>query len=129
MRHTLLCVIALALAPALGADRHWQSGKWIDVNVKRRMVDFGPGSSPFGGGGRPSAPAMRAQADVRTYVIETDDLRLELEDIVKVNTRSLDAVVGLPVTFALEKNSVYVRDSDNVEHKLRVTKKINKPKS
>ena len=28
-----------------------------------------------------------------------------------------------------EKNSVYVRDSDNVEHKLRVTKKINKPKS
>ena len=130
MRHTLLCVIALALAPALGAaNRHWQTGKWIDVNVKRRMVDFGPGSSPFGGGGRPSAPAMRAQADVRTYVIETDDLRLELEDIVKVNTRSLDAVVGLPVTFALEKNSVYVRDSDNVEHKLRVTKKINKPKS
>ena len=43
--------------------------------------------------------------------------------------RSLDAVVGLPVTFALEKNSVYVRDADNVEHKLRVTRKLNKPKS
>ena len=27
--------------------------------------------------------------------------------------------------FALEKNTVYVRDSDNVEHKLRVTKKVN----
>ena len=74
-------------------------------------------------------PTMRAMADLRTYIIETDELRLELEDVVQVNTRSIDAVIGLPVTFALEKNSVYVRDSDGVEHKLRVTKKTNKPKS
>jgi len=122
---------ALISVSVLGAaDRHWQTGKWIDVNLKRRMVDFGPGSSPFGSAnGRPSTPAMRAMADIRTYVIETDDLRLELEDVVQVNTRSIDAVVGLPVTFALEKNSVYVRDADNVEHKLRVTKKVSKAKS
>jgi hypothetical protein len=125
----LAIVAVLAFASVVGAaDRHWQTGKWIDVNVKRRMVDFGPGASPFGGGQR-SAPAMRAMADVKTYVIETDDLRLELEDVVQVNTRSIDAVIGLPVTFALEKNSVYVRDADNVEHKLRVTKKTSKPKS
>jgi hypothetical protein len=123
----LLALISISVVGA--AERHWQTGKWIDVNVKRRMVDFGPGASPFGGSGRPSAPTMRAMADVRTYVIETDGLRLELEDVVQVNTRSLDAVVGLPVTFALEKNAVYVRDSDNVEHKLRVTKKINKPRT
>ena len=125
----LAILLALLSVTALGAaDRHWQTGKWIDVNVKRRMVDFGPGASPFGGG-RPSAPVMRAMADIRTYVIETDDLRLELEDVVRVNTRSLDAVIGLPVTFALEKNSVYVRDADNVEHKLRVTKKVAKAKT
>lgn len=124
----LAILFALVSVSALAAaERHWQTGKWIDVSVKRRMVDFGPGSSPFGGGGRPSAPSMRAQADVRTYVIETDALRLELEDVVKVNTRSIDAAIGLPVTFALEKNSVYVRDADGVEHKLRVTKKTNKP--
>jgi len=127
MRRTILCVLAFA-SVLNAADRHWQTGKWIDVNVKRRMVDFGPGASPFGGGQR-SAPAMRAMADVRVYVIETDELRLELEDVVQVNTRSIDAVIGLPVTFALEKNSVYVRDADNVEHKLRVTKKTSKPKS
>jgi hypothetical protein len=130
MRFTiLLCV--LALAPALHAgERHWQTGKWIDVNVKRRIVDFGPGASPFGGGQQSSpAPAMRAMADLRTYVIETDDLRIELEDVVQVNTRSIDAVIGLPVTFALEKNALYVRDSEGVEHKLRVTKKTSKPKS
>jgi hypothetical protein len=125
----LAIVFVLAFVSVVGAgERHWQTGKWIDVNVKRRMVDFGPGASPFGGGQR-SAPTMRAMADVKTYVIETDDLRLELEDVVQVNTRSIDAVVGLPVTFALEKNSLYVRDSDGVEHKLRVTKKTSRPKS
>ena len=79
---------------------------------------------------RPSPVAsLRAQADIKTYVLETDELRLELEDVVQVNTRSLDAVIGLPVTFALEKSSVYIRDSDNVEHKLRITKKTSKLKS
>jgi hypothetical protein len=127
MRLAILFAFALASVCVLtAAERHWQTGKWIDVSVKRRMIDFGPGSSPFGGG-RPSSPAMRAQADVRIYVIETETLRLELEDVVKVNSRSLDAVVGLPVTFALEKNSVYVRDADGIEHKLRVTKKTDKP--
>src|SRR6478672_2277370 len=101
----LFAVVMVSVTSA--AERHWQTGKWIDVDVKRRMVDFGPGSSPFGGGQR-SSPSMRALADVRTFVIETDDLRLELEDVVQVNKRSIDAVVGLPVTFALEKNSVYI---------------------
>lgn len=131
MRTAMLFALVV-VSGVSAADRHWQTGKWIDVNVKRQMVDFGPGASPFGGtsgGGRPATtPSMKAQADVKTYVIETDDVRLELEEVAKVNTRSLDAVVGLPVTFALEKSSVYVRDSDGVEHKLKVTKKVNKPK-
>ena len=121
----MLFVLAAICVLAAG-DRQWQTGKWIDVSVKRRMVDFGPGASPFGAGsGRPSTPSMKAQADVKTYVIETDTLRLELEEVAQVNTRSIDAVIGLPAVFALEKNTVYVRDSDNVEHKLRVTKKVN----
>ena len=122
----LILFVFLAVSPLGAGERHWQTGKWIDVSVKRRMVDFGPGASPFGGGsGRPSTPSMKAQADVKTYVIETDTLRLELEEVTQVNTRSIDAVIGLPAVFALEKNTVYVRDSDNVEHKLKVTKKVN----
>jgi hypothetical protein len=127
MRLAIL-VAVMMVSVSSAAERHWQTGKWIDVDVKRRMVDFGPGSSPFGGGQR-SSPSMRALADVRTYVIETDELRLELEDVVQVNKRSIDAVAGLPVTFALEKSSVYIRDSEGIEHKLRVTKKTAKPKS
>ena len=122
----LVLFVVLAVSPLTAGERHWQTGKWIDVSVKRRMVDFGPGASPFGGGsGRPSTPSMKAQADVKTYVIETDTLRLELEEVTQVNTRSIDAVIGLPAVFALEKNTVYVRDSDNVEHKLKVTRKVN----
>ena len=126
VKRLLILFALLAVSPLSAAERHWQTGKWIDVSVKRRMVDFGPGASPFGAGsGRPSTPSMKAQADVKTYVIETDTLRLELEEVAQVNTRSIDAVIGLPAVFALAKNTVYVRDSDNVEHKLRVTKKVN----
>ena len=88
------------------------------------MIDFGPGATPFERGG--STPAMRAMADINTYVIETDDLRLELKDVVPVGRRTVDAAVGTTVTFALEKNTVYVRDTDGTEHKLTVTKKAAK---
>lgn len=114
-----LVVVGAALAGAKA--RKWQSGTWVDVGTKRQMLDFGPGSTTFDPQGR--GPTMRAMADVRTYVIETDDLRLELQDVVSVNKRSIDVVVGQPVTFALEKNTVYVKDADGGEHKLRVTKK------
>jgi hypothetical protein len=98
--------VVLALACVCSAaDRHWQTGTWREVEVRRKMLDFGPGATSFDGGGR-SAPTMRAMADVRTFVIETDDLRLELEDVVPIGRRSIDATVGQPVTFALEKNAV-----------------------
>jgi hypothetical protein len=116
-----IVVAVVAAVPGHGADRKWQTGKWVDVGTKRQMVDFGPGSTSFDPRGRNAA--MRAMADVRTYVIETDDLRIELQDVVSVNKRSVEAIVGQPVTFALEKNTLYVKDADGAEHKLRVTKK------
>ena len=69
---------------------------------------------------------MRAMADVRTYVIETDTLRLEIEDVVPIGRRSLDVSIGDRVTFAVDKKSVYVRDADGKEHKLRLTKRTAK---
>lgn len=116
----ILFVFAALVSGA--ANRHWQTGTWREAETKRRMLDFGPGSSSFDH--RPGSPSMRAMADVRTFVIETDELRLELENVVPVGRRSVDVTLGTPVTFALEKNTVYVRDPDGKEHKLRVTKKI-----
>ncbi len=127
MRNRSIAVAAftILLAVVAGAkERKWQTGTWVDVGTKRQVVDFGPGSSSFDPQGRNMA--MRAMADVRTFVIETAALRLELQDVVSVNKRSVEVVVGQPVTFALEGSSVYIKDPDGAEHKLRVTKKTNK---
>ena len=41
--------------------------------------------------------------------------------------RTVDAVVGEAVTFAVDKNTLYVRGRNGLEHRLRVTKKLTKP--
>jgi hypothetical protein len=122
---TATLVVALGLSGGLtAAERSWQTGTWTDAGTKRQLIDFGPGSSGFGPPGR--NPSMRAMADVRTYVIETDNLRLELQDTVPVGRRSVDVEIGAPVTFAIDKKAVYVRDPDGKEHKLRITKQTAK---
>jgi hypothetical protein len=124
---TLFLTLTAMLAVCIAAERHWQTGTWGEVTTRRKIVDFGPGSSGFGRPG--STPQMRAMADVRRFVIETDDLRLEIEDTVPVGRRSFDATLGGMVTFALEKNTVYVRDGDGAEHKLRLLKKVERTKT
>jgi hypothetical protein len=60
---------------------------------------------------------------VRTFVIETDLERFELTETAPDNRRSVDALVGEEVTFAIERNTVYVRGAGGIEHRLRITKK------
>lgn len=124
MRAIVLSVVCFAVASLVAAERHWQTGTWADMSTTRQMVDFGPGQSGFG---PPNAGVqMQALAEVRVFVIETDDTRYELKDTVPVNRRSIDVVLGERVTFAVDKNTVYVRDANGTEHKLRLTKKLSK---
>ena len=118
----LLILLMSAAASSLAAERQWQTGTWGDVTTKRKLIDFGPGASPFGRAR--TQPSMRAMADVRNFVIETDSLRIEMEDTVPVGRRSIDPIVGAAVTFAVDKKAVYVRDEQGREHKLRLTKKV-----
>ncbi|MEO8260124.1 MAG: hypothetical protein ABI868_22450 [Acidobacteriota bacterium] len=121
-RTIALLIVLMATTVSVAAERQWQTGTWGDVTTRRKLIDFGPGASPFGRGA--TKPSMRAMADIRNFVIETDALRIEMEDTVPVGRRSIDPIVGTAVTFALEKKSVFVRDADGREHKLRLTKKI-----
>jgi hypothetical protein len=121
----LLAIVLPTICSAAG--RQWQTGTWTDISVRRQVVDFGPGAAPFGAGA--PAPSMRAMADVRAYVIETETERLELSDVVAIGRRSIDATLGQPATFAIEKKTIYIRDADGTEHKLRLTKKTSKTKS
>ena len=124
MRLAILLATA-SIAVGSAAERHWQMGKWTAVSVQRQMIDFGPGVSSFDRG-RPN-PATNAMADVHLYTIESDTEHLEIKDVVRVDKRSVDAVVGEPVTFAVEKNTIYIRDGQGIEHKLRIMKKTAKP--
>ena len=56
----LLILLMSAAAGSLAAERHWQTGTWGDVTTKRKLIDFGPGASPFGRAG--AQPSMRAMA-------------------------------------------------------------------
>ncbi len=120
-------LLALTITVA-AAEKQWQTGTWGETQTKRQIVDFGPGSSSFGSPKPSSSPSMRAMADVYLYIIETDEMHLELKDVVAVGRRSVDVVPGAAVTFALQKNTVYVRDEDGTEHKLSVSKKVEKAK-
>jgi hypothetical protein len=127
-RSAMFAGLLLALTTIVAAaDKQWQTGTWGDIQTKRQMVDFGPGSSSFGSP-KPPSPSMRAMADVYVYTIVTDEMHLELKDVVAVGRRSVDVIPGAAVTFALQKSTVYVRDPDGTEHKLRVTKKVEKAK-
>jgi hypothetical protein len=125
MKHlalTFVVGLATANAWAAGPERAWQTGTWRGAQVVRPKVVFGVTRAPRIGS---PAPAI---AEVRTYAIETDDLRLELKENTTADAHRVDATVGAPVTFALEKNTVYIKEADGAEHKLSVTKKITKTK-
>ena len=115
-------VVLLLTAPAVfqAADRAWQTGRWIDVQIVRPKVVFGIISRDPAGGQR-SAAAV----EDRLYVIETDALRLEFKQKATAGPR-IDAMIGEPVTFALEKNTIYIKDARGKEHRLSVTKKTAK---
>lgn len=101
--------------------RAWQTGTWREVQIVRPKVVFAPAQRP---GVVSPAPVL---AEVRTYVIETDDLRVELKETTTADAPRIDATVGETVIFALEKNIVYLKEGDG-EHRLSVTKKITKTK-
>jgi hypothetical protein len=64
---------------------------------------------------------------VVAYVIETHDQRFEVKDIHPIGTDTLNLMVGDHVTFAVTKNTVYIRDAKGREHRFRLQKKTRKP--
>ena len=122
----LLLLFSVALVAAnvrAGAvERAWQTGTWVDSQVVRPKIVFGIGRDPRSGA--PPPPVI----EVRTYVIETDDLRLELKENTTADASRLDVDIGGPVVFALEKKTVYIRVKETTERQLIVTKNIRKAK-
>src|SRR5437899_8806050 len=119
----ILVVLAIGLCAA--ADRQWQTGTWTDAGVARDLWIGGAGGSARLGR---TPTVTTTTSHVATYVIETADLRFDLKDVVPVGRSPLDVTVGQPVTFAVSKNTVYIRNADGSEHRLRLIKKTQQSK-
>jgi hypothetical protein len=100
------------------ADRQWQAGTWIQVGTKRTPFVGDPVHERM-----PPGLNRPQMTEVATYVIETDDRRYELQDLVAIGQSGLDlrVTVGKPVTFAIEKKTAYIK-LDNGEYRLLVLK-------
>lgn len=119
-RPTLLAAVICAVvgATAIAADREWQSGTWREAKVERPKVLFSvqtrdPNSN---------LPRPAAAREVRTFVIETSTHRLELRQDATVDTPRIDVLLGQPAEFAIEKKTIYVKDSEGKEHRLSLRK-------
>ena len=132
MRVSNVVIIVAALtsfAAAAGPRRQWQSGTLVDAGRKHDIAIGGAASEtrrPANPGG--VVPTFHGVPEVGTYVIETAELRLELEAMVpaKGSDFEQEITVGQPITFALEKNSVYVKLANGREQRLRLVKKSQK---
>ena len=113
-----LGVVAGSVAVA-AKDRAWQTGIVRRIEVTRPKFVFGPTAAPGAAGPAP-LPSTTVN---RTYTIETDALRLEVKETTTTDAPALDLDIGDVVTFAIEKNTVYIREANGKEHPLRLVKK------
>jgi hypothetical protein len=112
----LIC--ALSALAAIAAERDWQKGIWRESKIERPKVLFSaqprdPNSN---------VPRTAAAREIRTFVIDTSTHRLELRQDATVDTPRIEMLIGEPVSLAVDKKTVYVKDNEGKEHKLTLRK-------
>ena len=111
-----MCVV-LGVA-VIAAEREWQTGTWRETKVEKPKVLFSVQSRDPNS----NLPRTAAAREIRTFVIDTSTHRLELRQDATVDTPRIDVLIGQPVHIAIEKKTVYVKDSEGKEHKLSLRK-------
>jgi hypothetical protein len=119
-------LVAFALSLVHAAQRKWQTGTWIDIGTARTPWIGDPASARLLG-----PRAARAEMTlVSTFVLETDDERIELQDVVPFGQNGSfeeQVTIGRSVTFAIEKTA-YIRGAGGKEYRLLLTKRGPKAK-
>jgi hypothetical protein len=121
----VLCIAGLTVGLA-AAEKAWQTGTCREMKVERPKVVFGVATRDPNSAVPRSSP--QAALEKRIYVIETDSTRYELRQDATVDTPRIDVLVGEPVTFAIDKNDIWIKDSDGREHKMKITRRGEKSK-
>jgi hypothetical protein len=121
---TMFVFSVCAVPGLIAAEREWQNGVWREATVERPRMTFGISTRDPNS----SLPQAASAREVRRYVIDTQTQRLELRQDVTADTPRVDALVGGPVLFAIDKKTVYVKDGNGREHKLNLSKQSPLPK-
>jgi hypothetical protein len=123
-RITVLTIVAAAVTVCAAADRQWQIETCTAVGSAHDVFVSNNGRGEMTEVGRTTVKASTPV--VGTYVLETSHLRLELREVVPLGPGSVQMLVGDKVSFAVQKNTAYVKDRNGSEHRLHVTKKTSK---
>ena len=121
---TAAAINCLAGVAAGARERHWQTGICTDAAL---MHDLTVGQGRVGS--RPFAPPTHQSTDrpeVATYVIETQNDRIEVKDVLPIGAGTLNLIAGDRVTFAVTKKTVYIRDAKGHEYRFRLTRRTPK---
>lgn len=111
-------------------ERVWQTGKLLDTDavshyagsVRDKSVPITIGNRTYGG---PSDDFTAVYRDYQTYVIEAGQYVYMCQQRLR-GRRSKPVVLTVngPVQFAIEKDSLYIKDEDGREHETKIVKKI-----
>jgi hypothetical protein len=118
-RAILTAVIYLLAAGApSAAPRAWQEAVWRESSIEIPKVTFCIGTRDPATG----LPRAVTARETRTYIVETATAELELRQDATSATPRIDASAGETVLVAIEKKTVYLKDSAGKEHKLSLQK-------
>ena len=110
--------IVIVVGAQVAAERRWQTGICTQVGIERTLFVADVLHERL-----PPTFNTPARTEVATYVIETDDRRYSLQAVVAISSDEFAAhvSVGNSVTFAVEKNTAYIK-LDEREYRLLVRK-------
>ena len=125
----LACFLTLAIV-ARADDRNWQTGTL--TATQRQQVPTGSNSfsttdSSVNNKGDYSQNTMRTKSDdydtYQVFTIQSGNITYVVrEHLFFPWSKPADLVLGKPVRFAVDNNTMYLLDSDGKEHKLSVVK-------
>jgi hypothetical protein len=133
----ILLMISLAAASLAAKDRAWQTGQLLDKDLNpyfRAMVsDDGGKHAKSGDGAVMYGLAANVNVSHDTGDVAYDDYVIEGQDIVYLvefarlkSYKAAHLSLSLPLSFAVEKNKLWIKDLDQTEYGTQILKQVPK---
>jgi hypothetical protein len=132
----ILLMISLAAASLAAKDRAWQTGTMLDKSLNpyfRAVSDNGGGDKSGGSSVQYESYAVGVNVHHSTgdliydeYVIEGEDTVYMVETARFKTYKAAHLSLSLPLSYAVEKNKLFIRDLDRNEYETVILKQVSK---